>query len=549
MSPSPKAVVQTFDNYAKSQLTFVQNVAELASKPAYIECLYESHVVEIVLPLVTNINPTVRMNAVLCLVRLAGNSEPCAKQIVCSKSLLSRLLGQLVKENKYYKKNCMNLVKNLSKYSSAITEIVIKECGGIDAIFTCMKEFDSFVREAALQAITCITRMDVKLSQLIVDYGVLPQIVLCLKEQQQSLKLYALSALDEMAKNNEDLALKIVDVPTLPHVIIFLMPNFVDKKVQKSALILIKNIVKHSLYLTEHAIESNLFPEILLLMAHPDESIRNNSAKVIREVVQHSVQIAQMVVNSGGIDKLLNVISCSEELSPNPAVHALGYIAAMSPKLASAIIQSQVLMHLTAILRSDTDKLTKAGTVWTLGMIGQHSAEHARSICSCDAITNIINVYLDSGIESESRHKCIVALEQILKKCDDYNVLDKLLIPSTPTEIMIYILEKISIILPKNSQARRTFITNGHLKMIQNINPEVNSELFQVIKAINCCFPEDIIQMVAGDFPETVMKTVDKYVPQSECLFFNRQLKSDEQLHKSYSTSKTPLSGEESSFK
>lgn len=49
-------------------------------------------------------------------------------------------------------------------------------------------------------------------------------------------------------------------------------------------------------------------------------------------------------------------------------------------------------MHLTAILKSDTDKLTKAGTVWTLGMIGQHSNEHARSVCSCDAISNIINV-------------------------------------------------------------------------------------------------------------------------------------------------------------
>jgi len=77
----------------------VQNIAELAAKPAYIECLYESHVVKIVMPLVININPTVRMNAVLCLVRLAGNSEPCARQIVCSKNLLSRLLGQLVKEN------------------------------------------------------------------------------------------------------------------------------------------------------------------------------------------------------------------------------------------------------------------------------------------------------------------------------------------------------------------------------------------------------------------------------------------------------------------
>lgn len=49
-------------------------------------------------------------------------------------------------------------------------------------------------------------------------------------------------------------------------------------------------------------------------------------------------------------------------------------------------------------------------------------------------------------------------------------------------------------ILPKNSQARRSFITNGHLKMIQNIKPEINSELFKVIKAINCCFPDDIIQ-------------------------------------------------------
>jgi len=66
----------------------------------------------------------------------------------------------------------MNLVKNLSKYSSASTEIVIKECGGIDAILLCLKDFDSFVREAAMQAIACITRLDLKLSQLIVNYGI-----------------------------------------------------------------------------------------------------------------------------------------------------------------------------------------------------------------------------------------------------------------------------------------------------------------------------------------------------------------------------------------
>jgi len=37
--------------------------------------------------------------------------------------------------------------------------------------------------------------------------------------------------------------------------------------------------------------------------------------------------------------------------------------------------------------------------------------------------------------------------------------------------------------------------------------------------------------MVAGDFPETVMKTVDKYVPKSQCLFYKRHLKGDENLN------------------
>jgi hypothetical protein len=51
---------------------------------------------------------------------------------------------------------------------------------------------------------------------------------------------------------------------------------------------------------------------------------------------------------------------------------------------------------------------------------------------------------MDSNLENESRHKCIVALEQILTNCDDFNVLENLLTPSIPVEIMIIILDKIS---------------------------------------------------------------------------------------------------------
>lgn len=53
--------------------------------------------------------------------------------------------------------------------------------------------------------------------------------------------------------------------------------------------------------------------------------------------------------------------------------------------------------------------------------------------------------------------------------------------------------------------------------------------------------------MLAGNFPETVMKTVDKYEPQSKCLFYNRNLTSKESQKKSES-SKKRSSGDKSLF-
>lgn len=88
-----------FENYMKSQLTFVQNVAELAAKPAYAISLYESRAVEAIMPLVDHANATVRTNVVLALARLAGNSEPSVTQLMLSKDVLNRLFGQIAKEN------------------------------------------------------------------------------------------------------------------------------------------------------------------------------------------------------------------------------------------------------------------------------------------------------------------------------------------------------------------------------------------------------------------------------------------------------------------
>lgn len=66
----------------------------------------------------------------------------------------------------------MNLVRNLSKHSPTNSEITIKECGGMEAILICLKDFDLFVREAALQTISTIARQDASLSLFIVNSGI-----------------------------------------------------------------------------------------------------------------------------------------------------------------------------------------------------------------------------------------------------------------------------------------------------------------------------------------------------------------------------------------
>jgi len=53
----------------------------------------------------------------------------------------------------------------------------------------------------------------------------------------------------------------------------------------------------------------------------------------------------------------------------------------------------------------------------------------------------------------------------------------------------------------------------------------------------------NINRMVAGDFPETVMTKVDKYVPKSQCLFYNNQVYKD---HKSTVKIQKPIT--ETSF-
>ena len=77
-----KAVLQPFEQYQKARVTFVQTVAELATRPQNIEALQSAGVMSLLRPLLLDNVPSISQSAALALGRLANMNEELAESVV-----------------------------------------------------------------------------------------------------------------------------------------------------------------------------------------------------------------------------------------------------------------------------------------------------------------------------------------------------------------------------------------------------------------------------------------------------------------------------------
>lgn len=66
------------------------------------------------------------------------------------------------------------------------------------------------------------------------------------------------------------------------------------KYVQRQALSALSSIAKHTVNLAESIIEAEIFPDVLLHMAHPDEGVNKAAATLTREICKHSLEVKQL---------------------------------------------------------------------------------------------------------------------------------------------------------------------------------------------------------------------------------------------------------------
>lgn len=502
------SVLQHFEKYQKDRVTFVQAVAEAATRPQNIEVMQNAGVMQLLRPLLLDNVPSIQQSAALALGRLANYSDDLAEAVV-GNEILPQLVYSLSEQNRFYKKAAAFVLRAVAKHSPELAQAVV-DSGALESLVPCLEEFDPTVKEAAAWALGCIATHSCELSQCVVNAGAVPLLVLCLQEPEINLKRVASSALSEIAKHSPELAQAVLD----PGAVAYLVPllSHPDGKLKRQVATCLSQIAKHSVDLAEVVIEADIFPVILYNLKDVDMYVRKAAATCLREISKHTPELAKLIVNAGGAAALVDYITEAAGSAKLPGIMALGYVAAFSETLALSIIVSKGISPLKAALVTEPEDHVKAACAWTLGQIGRHTSDHARSIAEADVLRHLLACMRHPDSSDDLQTKAKRALKGIVAKCTHLEALQPLL-TEAPLKVQSYILKQFATLLPHELEARRAFVQNGGLQFLQALGESGGGKVAEYITQINSCYPPEIVEYYSPNYSKSLLDKIDDFQP------------------------------------
>jgi 3-methyladenine DNA glycosylase AlkD len=500
-----KSVLQHFEDYQKSRVKFVQTIADLSTRPQYIETLQKAGVMSLLRPLLLDNVPSIQQTAALALGRLASYSDNLAEEIV-SHDILPQLVYSLSDQNRFYKKAAAFVLRAVAKHSPELAKAVVSS-GALTSLVNCLEEFDPTVKENAAWALSYIAKHNEELANAVIEAGAVPLLVLCLQEPEINLKKIAASALSEIAKHNSEMAQKLIDQKAVPFLTNLITHKDVQLKRQVCACL--SQIAKHRQELADEVVSHSIFPKIFALLKDHDQLVSKNAATCIREIAKHSSELANTICNAGGSAALVEYIGDCSGAARLPGIMTLGYIAAFDEHNAMAIINSKGIVPLKDALINEPEDYIKAAATWTLGQIGSHSSNHSKAMAENDVLTHLLTQYIAPESSADLKKKSKKALKHILVMCTVLEALEPLL-QKAPDEIMIYLLSQFKKILPTDSNAKKKFVLSGGLRYIQDKHRSPNDKLRICVDEINTIYPQEIVQYYSPDYADTLIKKLDE---------------------------------------
>lgn len=295
-----------------------------------------------------------------------------------------------------------------------------------------------------------------------------------------------------------------------------------DTKLRRQVCSCLSQIAKHTVDLAETVVDGEIFPNVLVCLKDKDAHVKKNAATLICEIAKHTPELAQLIVNSGGIAAVVDYVELTSGNSRLPGVMTLGYIAAFSETLALSVIVARGVSPLAVALSTETEQHIKAACAWSLGQIGRHSPDHAKTLADHAVLAKLLQVLTSTPDDSDEagqdlRTKTKRALKCILEKTLHLEALEPLLQQSTPANILKYVIAQFAKILPHNVAARRQFVTSGGLQRVQDIanaleksqeNGLQGTKLGEAIRSINECYPEEIVRYYSPGYSAALLEKV-----------------------------------------
>jgi hypothetical protein len=473
-----RAVLQPFEEYQKARITFVQTVAELATRPQNIEALHSAGVMALLRPLLLDSVPSIQQSSALAIGRLANHSEELAESVV-QNDIIAQLIYSLSNQNRFFKKAACFVLKAVAKHSPALADDVVKS-GALEPLVKCLEEFDPTVKESAL--------------------------ILCLGEPEIALKRAAAQTLSYICQHSEQLAQPVAE-NGLDTITFFL--NYKDTILKRNICMLLGNITKHSIELANQVMTKLGNPQKLLsCLKDNDDTVKKNAAYCICEIVNKSQENASSIVAAGGAAILVEFITNIKGEPRLYGILTLGFIAAFKEELAASVIKARAISQLRDALETETHPHIKAAACYALGHIGRHSPAHAKEVADANVLSHMLFYYKSPDSTSDLKEKAKKALKKIIEQCSHLTALEPLM-HAADEKILKHILNQYAKHLKNNLSEKKLFVQNGGLEKLQELKSKVSDALKEKIVMINEYYPSDIVQYYSPDYAATLLRKLE----------------------------------------
>lgn len=161
-----------------------------------------------------------------------------------------------------------------------------------------------------------------------------------------------------------------------------------------------------------------------------------------------------------------------------------------------------------ALINEPEDHI-KAATVWTLGQIGRHTADHAKALSEGGVLQPIVLLFGREDSSDDLRTKCKRALKAVLVKTTDAQALAPLLRDGN-AKVQKYVLAQYAAVLPNDAAARKAFMQTGLLQRVQEIKASAPPKVLESIARINAAFPEEAVKFSDPMYARELLARLDE---------------------------------------